>query len=203
MGKKKQKKISPKKMFTTTKILNSQAKKKKLKTKKLKDKKPTKKTQKNKIKKSKKIQKKKFPKKTKKEIEEEELLEELYNDDYNDNNLEDYYLYENDIENLPHDKFDVYEEPKTPKENENYLKKLLEESEIILEILDSRDIFYFMDKKIEKLINNENKLLIYIINKIDLVSQNYLKKIINKLSKETNKKYPILFTSCLIREKIK
>ena len=198
MGKKKQKKISPKKMFTTTKILNSQAKKKKLKTKKLKDKKPTQKTQKNKIKKT-----KKTPKKTKKEIEDEELFAELYNDDYNDNNLEDYYLYENDLENLPHDKFDIYEEPKTPKENENYLKKLIEESEIILEVLDARDIFYFMDKKIAKLINNENKLLIYIINKIDLVSQNYLKKEINKLSKETNKKNPILFTSCLIREKIK
>ena len=198
MAKKKQKKITPKKMFTTKKVLNSQAKKKKLKTQKLKDKKSTQNKTKNKIKKA-----KKNPIKLKKQIEEEELLAQLYNDDYNDNNLEDYYIYENDLENLPHDKFNIYEEPKTPKENENYLKKLIEESEIILEVLDARDIFYFIDTKIEKLIDNENKLLIYIINKIDLVSQKYLKKIINKLSKETNKKYPILLTSCLIREKIK
>ena len=196
MGKK-PKKISSKKMFTTKKVFKTQTKNKKLKTNKLK-KSTTQNKKKTKIKNIKKI-----PKKTKKEKEEEELLAELYDDEYNDNIIQDYYLYENNLENLPHDKFDIYEEPKTIKENEDYLKKLIEESEIILELLDARDIYYTLDKKIEKLINNENKLLIYVINKIDLVSQIYLKKIINKLSKETNKKYPILLTSCLIREKIK
>ena len=73
-----------------------------------------------------------------------------------------------------------------------------------MELLDARDIYYSLDnKKIEKLINSENKLLIYVVNKIDLVSQNYLKKMVTQLSKESNKKYPILLTSCLIREKIK
>lgn len=187
MGKK-QKKITPKKKMFNTKS-QPQSKKKQLKSKKLK-KKPAQKVKKFKI--------TKVQKKTKKEIEEGEFLQELYDDELND-----YLFYTNDLENLPHDVFNIYDEPKTVKENEEYLKKLIEESEIILELLDARDIFYTLDKKIEKLMNNENKLLIYVINKIDLVSQNYLKKMINKLSKETNKKYPILITSCLIREKIK
>ena len=197
MGKK-PKKISKKKLFTTNKVTTIQTQKKKLKSKKLKAKKTkakkaTKSDKKVKIKKMKKI-----PKKAKKREEPEELY---LDEDYDD--LQDYYIYENDLENLPHDTFDIYETPKTIKENEEYLKKLIEESDVILEVLDARDIFYSLDNKIEKLINNENKLLIYIINKIDLVSQNYLKKMINNLSKESNKKYPILLSSCLIREKIK
>ena len=196
MGKK-PKKITPKKILTTNKRSKIKLKSKKIKSTKIKDKKQVKKKKNAKVKKMKKI-----PKKSKKENkEEEELLAELYGDDYDE--LQDYILYENDAENLPHDKYDIYEEPKTIKENEAYLKKLLEESDVILELLDARDIYYTLDKKIEQLINSENKLLIYVINKIDLVSQSYLKKMMNLLSKEANKKYPILFTSCLIREKIK
>ena len=188
---KKLKKISPKKKFATNKLPQAQNKTQKIKSKKIKAKKASKE--------NKKVKTKKTPKKkTKEEMDEEELLAELYGPGYDD----DYFFYENDIENLPHDKFDIYEVPKTIKENEEYLKKLLEESDIILELLDARDIFYSLDKRIEKQIN-ENKLLIYVINKIDLVSQNYIKKIINHLSKETNKKYPVFLTSCLIREKIK
>lgn len=198
MGKK-PKKISAKKMFTTTKISKMQTKTKKKQSNKIKTKKPIIKDKEKKVK----IKKmKRIPKKTKKqreEEEEEELIEQLY-EDYNE--FPDYYVYENDIENMPHDKFDIYEVPTTIKENEEYLKKLIDESDIILELLDARDIYYSLDKKIEKFINND-KLLIYVINKIDLVSQNYIKKMANQLSKETNKKYPILFTSCLIREKIK
>ena len=192
MGKK-PKKISAKKLFTTNKVSKTQTKEKKVKTRKMKDKKETIKDKKFKIKKMKRI-----PKKTKKkkEQEQEDLLDEEA--------LQDFYFYENDLENLPHDKFDIYETPKTLKENDEYLKKLIDESDIILELLDARDIYYSLDnKKIEKLINNENKLLIYIINKIDLVSQNYIKKMANQLSKESNKKYPVLLTSCLIREKIR
>ena len=190
MGKK-PKKISAKKIFTTNKVSKTETKEKKPKASKMKVKKANIKDKKFNIKKMKRI-----PRKTKKEKEQEELLdEEAY---------QDFYFYENDIENLPHDKFDIYETPKTIKENEEYLKKLIDESDIILELLDARDIYYSLDnKKVEKLINNENKLLIYIINKIDLVSQNYIKKMANQLSKECNKKYPVLLTSCLIREKIK
>ena len=188
---KKLKKISPQKKLAINKLPKAQTKTQKIKSKKIKAKKAAKE--------NKKIKTKKTPKKkTKEEMDEEELLAELYGPGYDD----DYFFYENDLENLPHDEFDIYEIPKTIKENEDYLKKLLEESDIILELLDARDIFYSLDKRIEKQIN-ENKLLIYVINKTDLVSQNYIKKIINHLTKESNKKYPVFLTSCVIREKIK
>ena len=85
-------------------------------------------------------------------------------------------VFGNDIENMPHDIFDTYDEPSTEKENKEYIKKLINDSEVILYLLDARDVLYFLDKNFEKMINADNKLLIYIINKIDLVSQNYLKK---------------------------
>jgi len=103
---------------------------------------------------------------------------------------------------MPHDIFDTYDEPKTEKENNEYIKTLIGDSEVILYLLDARDVQYFLDKNFEKKINLDNKLLIYIINKIDLVSQNYLKKIATYLEKETSKNTPKLYCSCLIREKI-
>ena len=103
---------------------------------------------------------------------------------------------------MPHDIFDTYDEPSTEKENNEYIKKLISDSEVILYLLDARDVLYFLDENVEKRINPDNKLLIYVINKIDLVSQNYLKKITTFLEKKTNKNSPKLFCSCLIREKI-
>lgn len=131
------------------------------------------------------------------ELERERILAELTEDEY------DELVFGNDLENMPHDIFDTYDEPKTEKENNEYIKKLIGDSEVILYLLDARDVLYFLDKNFEKKINLENKLLIYVINKIDLVSQNYLKKITTILEKETNKNSPKLFCSCLIREKIK
>ena len=131
------------------------------------------------------------------ELQRDKILAELTEDEY------DELVFGNDIENMPHDIFDTYDEPSTEKENKEYIKKLINESEVILYLLDARDVLYFLDKNFEKMINADNKLLIYIINKIDLVSQNYLKKISTYLSKVTNKNFPKLFCSCLIREKIK
>ena len=142
--------------------------------------------------------KKKTPKKQSDfEAEREKILAELTDDEYEE------LFYGNDIENMPHDIFDIYDEPVTEKENNEYLKKLIDDSEVILYLLDARDVLYFLDKNFQKKVNNDNKLIIYIINKIDLVSQNYLKKISSILSKETSKNHPKLFCSCLIREKIK
>ena len=152
------------------------------------------------VKKPKKVTKK--PKKSKKqrddfELDHAKILAELTEDEY------DELVFGNDIENMPHDIFDTYEEPSTEKENKEYIKKLINDSDVILYLLDARDVLYFLDKNFEKIVNADNKLLIYIINKIDLVSQNYLKKISNYLAKVTNKNFPKLFCSCLIREKIK
>ena len=151
------------------------------------------------IQKQKKIQKNKKAPKKKPDLEKEreKFLAELTEDEY------DELIFGNDIENMPHDIFDTYEEPTTEKENNEYIKKLVEDSEVILYLLDARDVLYFLDKNFEKTINTDNKLLIYIINKIDLVSQNYLKKISTTLSKVTNKNHPKLLCSCLIREKVK
>lgn len=127
--------------------------------------------------------------------ERERIFEELEEDDFED------LFYGNDINNMPHDIFDTYEVPLTEKENKEYIKRLIQDSDVILYILDARDVLYFLDKTFEKNLDN-NKLLIYIINKIDLVSEEYLLKISSYLNKEVNKKAPKLFCSCLIREKI-
>ena len=153
--------------------------------------------------KSSKIKKQKTPKSKKKKYpnkknEQMFILQRFYdNDDLQDCLLEEEYL-----ENLPHDKFDIYDVPKSVVENQQYLTKVIKENDIILEMLDARDIFYSLDKNIEELINKENQLLIYVINKMDLVSPGFLRKVINVLSKEINKQFPILCTSCLCREKI-
>ena len=65
-----------------------------------------------------------------------------------------------DFENLPHDKFTPYIIPNTPEENKNYLPSLITDSDIILELLDARDIIHSRNKQVEELINKEkNKLL--------------------------------------------
>jgi nuclear GTP-binding protein len=150
------------------------------------------KRQQNQPKKNKKLQQNK----TDFELERERILAELTDDEY------DELVFGNDLENMPHDIFDTYDEPSTEKENNEYIKKLISDSEVILYLLDARDVLYFLDENFEKKINPDNKLLIYVINKIDLVSQNYLKKITTFLEKKTNKNSPKLFCSCLIREKI-
>lgn len=186
MGKK-QKNKSPQKLFIITK--SSQNKKQKIKKKKLK------------LKKVKNISKKTKPKKGKKAKKNPTVLspKELFFLGLADEGYFDEELY-SEGELIP-DKYDIYEEPKTMKEQEEYLKNLIKESDIILEILDARDIEYSLDKKIEKLVSTENKVLFYVINKIDLVSDNYLKSIIKQLSK-ISKKVVILTLSCIKREKI-
>ena len=105
----------------------------------------------NKFPKKKKITKKK----TNLEKEREKIFAELDEDDFED------LFYENDLENMPHDIFDIYDVPKTQKENQEYIKKLVQDSDAILYLLDARDVLYFLDKNFEKKINLENKLLIY------------------------------------------
>ena len=146
---------------------------------------------------------KKSPKKHDQEESDDFIVDDLEEYEYYEPDLYDYFAIQNDLENLPHDKFTQYEVPETIEQNETYLKKLLTQSDVILELLDSRDIYYFLTENIrDTLINNINKLHIYVLTKVDLVSENYIKKIINKLSKETNNKIPIFTTSSLNREKI-
>ena len=186
---------SPKK--SPTKKIETKSKKSKLNKKKSKISKLNQKSPKTKK------QLKKSPKKLDKEESDEFMVDDLDDYEYYVPGLYDYYEIQNDLENLPHDKFTKYDVPETIEQNQAYLKKLLTQSDVILELLDSRDIFYFLSENIRNiLINNLNKLHIYVLTKVDLVSENYIKKMIAKLSKETNNKIPIFTTSSLNREKI-
>ena len=117
--------------------------------------------------------------------------------------FEDFFMNAEDLEKLPHDKFLTYNIPNTIEENKKYIPKLINESDIILELLDARDIYHSKNKVIEDLINkNDKKLLVFVITKCDLVSEKYLEKIKKFLEEENNNKNPVLITSSLIREKI-
>ena len=74
------------------------------------------------------------------ELERDKLLAELTEDEYNE------LLFEEDIENMPHDIFDTYDEPQTEKENNEYVRYLIDDSDVILYVLDARDVLYFRQK---------------------------------------------------------
>ena len=116
--------------------------------------------------------------------------------------FEDFLIGPEDFEKLPHDSFTPYNIPTTMEENKEYIPLLISESDIILELLDARDIYHSKNKEIEDLINdNEKKLLIFVITKSDLVSEEYLIEIEEYLEKQYSKN-PIIITSSLMREKI-
>ena len=71
-----------------------------------------------------------------------------------------------DLEKLPHDRFTPYTIPISIEENKEYIPLLISESDIILELLDARDIVHSKNQKIEELVKiNDKKLLIYVITK--------------------------------------
>ena len=114
----------------------------------------------------------------------------------------DFYM-EQDLEKLPHDEFAKYTIPITIEENKEYIPLLISESDIILELLDARDVYHSKNNEIEELIkNNDNKILIYVLNKSDLVSEEYIKKIKKNLEEQNNNKNPVIISSCYMREKI-
>ena len=148
------------------------------------------------------IHKKKVLKRKIKRIREKN--KKKYNNQFLDD-LDDIFMSQQDLERMPHDKFFTFPIPKTPKENSEYIPLLVSESDIILELLDARDIFHSRNIPIEKLINNyENKILIYTITKSDLVSNEYLEKItiILKNNNNESKKNQVISISSFIREKI-
>ncbi|MFH1787365.1 MAG: GTPase [archaeon] len=68
---------------------------------------------------------------------------------------------------------------------QDILLKIIEISDIIIEVIDSRFIDETRNKKIEKIITNKNKRIIYALNKSDLTNK-----------KEINGLYPYVFISC-------
>jgi len=71
------------------------------------------------------------------------------------------------------------------------INRVIEESDIILEVLDSRFIEKTRISEIEKKIKKLGKVIIYVFNKSDLVSINEI-----RLNKELEKLKPNLFLSC-------
>ena len=208
MGKKtKNKKIKRKKFKSLKRVTppnsnedNSEQEKEKPETKAKKRKKGKQliKKEKELKKKLKKIQRRKKKNQNKKD-EKNIDLDYNYLDD-----LDEIFMNQEDVERLPHDKFITYSVPTTPEENKDYIPLLISESDIILELLDARDILHSRNTQIEELINNNvNKILMYIITKSDLVSSEYIIKIKKLLQKETKKeKNPIIDISSISRETI-
>ncbi len=69
--------------------------------------------------------------------------------------------------------------------------KVIEEADIVLEILDSRDPESFRNKKIEQIVTKQGKKLILVINKTDLVPR----EIVEKWKKKLEKEYPTVYMS--------
>jgi len=62
--------------------------------------------------------------------------------------------------------------------------KIINEADIVLEVLDSRDPESFRNKRIEEIVTKKGKQLILVINKSDLVPKEVLEKWKKKLCKE-------------------
>jgi len=64
------------------------------------------------------------------------------------------------------------------------LKRIINESDIVLEVLDSRLVDYSRNAQIEELIKKVNKPRIFVVNKSDMVSKKVMQKDIEKLTLE-------------------
>jgi hypothetical protein len=71
-------------------------------------------------------------------------------------------------------------------------KKIIEDSDIILEVLDARFIEETRNMEVEEIIRKKNKIIIYVINKADLIKK---KQILDF--------YPYAFVSCTLRKGVK
>jgi ribosome biogenesis GTPase A len=64
------------------------------------------------------------------------------------------------------------------------IKRLIIESDIVIEVLDARSVELSRNKEAEKLIKDLGRPFIFVVNKSDLVSKNYLKKQLKKLRRD-------------------
>ena len=77
------------------------------------------------------------------------------------------------------------------------IKKIVRTSDIILEVLDARFIDETRNAEIEKMIKNQGKKLIYVLNKSDLLDKAKIKQIKRKL--ELENLMPYVFVSSTMR----
>ncbi|MGC9133112.1 MAG: GTPase [Nanopusillaceae archaeon] len=79
---------------------------------------------------------------------------------------------------------------------DNKIKNLIDKSDILLEILDSRFPKLCRINSIENYIVNKNKKLILVLNKSDLVSEDFIEIVMD----EFNKEYPTVYISSKTRK---
>ncbi len=85
-----------------------------------------------------------------------------------------------------------------PTNHESYwelIKRIVIESDLVLEILDARLVELSRNKEVEKIINEIRRPIIFVINKSDLVSKEKLKEQVNKLRNEVSDKGDVVFIS--------
>ncbi|MEN9626281.1 MAG: hypothetical protein RL557_609 [archaeon] len=80
------------------------------------------------------------------------------------------------------------------------VKRIVKESDVVLEILDGRLVALSRNEEVEKIVIEVGRPLIYVINKSDLVSKKNLEKQIEQLQEEH---YPIVFVSIKDRTSIR
>ncbi len=83
------------------------------------------------------------------------------------------------------------EKPREWLREKSIAKKILGESDIILEVVDARIPFDTRNKVVEQLVKEKNKNLIIVLNKSDLVPEEFLKKVVEEIKKE----YPVVVFS--------
>ena len=64
------------------------------------------------------------------------------------------------------------------------IERIIDESDVVLEILEARLVDFSRNAKIEELIKKANRPRIFVINKADLVSKEVIQKEVEKLSRE-------------------
>lgn len=79
----------------------------------------------------------------------------------------------------------------------NVLLKVIDISDIVVQVLDARFFNEMRNEEIEKIIKKQKKKIIYVLNKSDLIDKEKIKK------SELEKIKPYVFTSCTKREGIK
>ena len=75
------------------------------------------------------------------------------------------------------------------------IKRIIQESDLVLEVLDSRLVELSRNEEVERLINEVGRPMIFVINKTDLVSKEKLQKQV----KELRKKGEVVFISTKIK----
>jgi ribosome biogenesis GTPase A len=79
------------------------------------------------------------------------------------------------------------------------IKKIIQESDLVLEILDARLVELSRNKRVEELIDEIGRPMIFVINKSDLVSKESIKKQVKKLKE----KAPVVFISVKNKSSVK